>query len=132
MSDSIFTKIINGDIPSHKVYEDDFAYAFMDINPIQKGHVVVASKTQVLTFLDLDDAAAAGFWNAVRVVGAKLKQAFPDKKHISVVIEGLEVPHVHANLFPFDNHQEFIATPSGGDPNHDELAAIAEKLRSKN
>ena len=130
MSDSIFTKIIKGEIPSHKVYEDDYAIAFMDIHPVQTGHVVVASKTQVLSFLDLDDEAAVGLWNAARTVGAKLKQVFPDKKHISMVFEGLDVPHVHANLFPFDNHEEFIAKAPESDPDHDQLEAIAEQLRA--
>lgn len=126
---SVFTKIIRGELPSHKVYEDDYALAFMDIRPVQPGHVVIAAKTEVRTFLDLDDEAAMGLWQAVRVVGAKLKAAFPDKKNIAVVFEGLDVPHVHANLYPFDNHDEFVAPPPEGGPDHDELARLAQKIR---
>lgn len=132
MSDSIFTKIINGELPSHKVYENDFAFAFMDIKPIQKGHVVVASKVQVPSFLDLDDEAAAGLWSAVRVVGAKIKHVFPDKKHVAVVIEGLDVAHAHVNLYPFNDHAEFTAAPPKDDPDHDELTSIAKQLRAAN
>jgi histidine triad (HIT) family protein len=130
VSDSVFTKIIKGEIPSHKVYEDDYAIAFMDIHPIQTGHVVVAGKTPVATFLDQADEDTVGLWRAVRAVGAKLKKTFPDKKHIAVVFEGLDVSHVHANLYPFDNHDEFIAAPPQGDPNHQELERIAEQLRA--
>lgn len=130
MSDSIFTKIIKGEIPSHKVYEDDHTFAFMDIAPIQPGQVVVVTKTPAETFLDLEDNDAAALWRAVRVVGRKLREAYPQKKRIAVLFEGLEVNHVHAKLFPFDTHEQYVAAPATEEPDHQELARIAEKLRS--
>ncbi len=128
-TDSIFTKIIKGEIPCHKVYEDDYAYAFMDIHPAQPGHVVVASKTQVATFLDLTDEQADGLWRAVRNVAKQMKTVFPNKK-IAVVFEGLDVAHVHANVYPFTNHDEFIAAPVDAEPNHAELERLAQQIRS--
>lgn len=124
--DSIFTRIIKGEIPCHKVYEDDKVLAFMDIHPIQPGHVVIASKTQVETFLDLNDEDAAALWVAARKVAQKLKEVFPNKKRIGVVFEGLDIAHVHANVYPFDDHNEFSAEPAV--VSQEELAEMARKL----
>lgn len=129
MQDSIFTKIIKGEIPSHKIYEDERTYAFMDIHPIQPGHVLVVTKTQIPTFLDLDEADAAAFWNTVRKVGARLQEHFPNKKRIGVMIEGLEVDHVHAKLFPIDTGDEFRKEPDiKAEPDHEALAELAQQL----
>jgi histidine triad (HIT) family protein len=126
MSDSIFTRIIKGEIPCHKVYEDDKTFAFMDIHPIQPGHVVIASKTPVETFLDLNQEDAAALWEAARKIAQKMKQVFPHKKRIGIVFEGLDIAHVHANIYPFDNHDEFTAKPN--EPTSEELAEMAKKL----
>ncbi|MDQ3093768.1 MAG: HIT family protein [bacterium] len=129
MEDSVFTKIIKGEIPCHKVYEDDFSLAFMDIHPIQPGHVTVVSKLQVANFYELPSAEYDGFWRAVRKVAEQLKSAYQDKKKIAVQVEGLEVEHVHAKLFPFNNAHEFHNRPEQSEPDHDQLAKTAEKLR---
>lgn len=130
MSDSIFTKIIKGEIPCHKVYEDDRTFAFMDIHPIQPGHVLVVTKTPAETFLDLDAADAAAFWETIRQVTAKVKQTFPEKKRVGLMIEGLDVPHVHAKIFPINSGDEFRNEPDlDAEPDHDELERIAEQLR---
>jgi histidine triad (HIT) family protein len=128
MEASIFTKIIQGEIPCHKVYEDEHTIAFMDIHPIQPGHVLVVSKTQVPTFLDLTEAEAAAFWQTVRKVGARLHSVFPEKKRIGVMIEGLDIDHVHAKLFPIDTGEEYRQEPDASEPDHVALAATAKRL----
>lgn len=129
MEDSIFTKIIKGDIPCHKIYEDEFAFAFMDIYPIQSGQVVVVSKKQVSNFFDLEDTDYRGFTDAVKKIAIKMKAVFPDKKRIGVMIEGLEVDHVHAKLFPINSGTEFRAEPDiNAEPDHEALAEMAKKL----
>lgn len=126
---SIFTQIINGDIPCHKVSEDERTFAFMDIYPIQPGHVLVVTKTPAETFLDLEAEDAAAFWATVRKVGARIQEVFPDKKRVGLMIEGLDVPHVHAKLFPINTGDEFRSTPdTTAEPNHTELAELAKKL----
>jgi len=129
MEDSIFTKIIKGDIPCHKVYEDEYAFAFMDIYPIQPGQVVVVSKKPVSNFFDLDETDYRGFTGAVKKIAIKMKAVFPDKKRIGVMIEGLEVDHVHAKLFPINTGDEFRAEPNTStEPDHEVLAEMAKKI----
>ncbi len=128
MQDSIFTKIIKGEIPSHKVYEDDQTIAFMDINPVQPGMVLVVSKRQVENFYELNDAEYQALMLSVKRVAERLKEVFPDKKRIAVQIEGLEVPHVHVKVFPFDTPEEFHAQPKAGEPDHQSLAEMAARL----
>lgn len=128
MEETIFTKIIRGEIPCHKVYEDERTFAFLDIHPVQPGMVLVVSKTPAQTFLDLNNTDAAALWETVRRVAHRLKAAFPDKKRIGVQIEGLDVPHVHVKLLPINSGEEFRAEPPTAEPNHEKLARIAEKI----
>lgn len=126
---SIYTRIIKGELPCHKVYEDDYSFAFMDIHPIQPGHVLVVSKRQVPNFYDLEGPEYAGFMEAIKKVAKRLKEVFPQKKRIGVMIEGLEVDHVHAKVFPIDTGAEFRTEPNGSaEPDHAALAQMAKKL----
>jgi len=79
MQDSIFTSIIKGEIPCHKVYEDDRTLAFLDIHPVQPGMTLVISKIQVSSFLDLSDDDYRALWESVRKVAQKLHETFPAK-----------------------------------------------------
>lgn len=129
MHDSVFTKIIKGEIPAHKVYEDDKTLAFMDINPVQPGMVLVVPKVQIDHFMDLEDADYQALMAAVKKVSKKMRQVFPDKR-VAVMIEGLDVPHAHVKLFPFASAGEFRALPNTNtEPNHPALAQMAEKLK---
>ena len=129
MEDSIFTKIIKGDIPCHKSYEDDKTIAFLDIYPVQPGHVLVVPKSQVPTFMDLDDDYATALWNSIRKVAQRLREAYPDKKRIAMAIEGFDVDHAHAHLIPVDTHAEFMnPQDTNGEPDHLALAELAKKL----
>lgn len=129
MQDSIFTKIIKGEIPSHKVYEDDKTYAFLDIHPVQEGMVLVVPKVQVAEFMDLDDEDYIALWQTVKKVARRLQEMYPNKRRIAVQVEGLDVDHVHVKLFPIDTGDEFraVADPHA-EPDHAALAELAKKL----
>lgn len=130
MQDSIFTKIINGDIPSHKVYEDERTYVFMDIAPIQPGQVLVVPKTQVEFVWDLSSDDYQALMETCRLVALRLREVFPERARIAEMIEGLDVNHAHVKLFPFDTGDEFRHVPDASlEPDHASLAALAEKLR---
>ncbi len=128
--DSIFTKIIKGQIPCHKIYEDERTFAFMDIHPIQPGHVLVVSKTQVEEFYLLDKQDADALWNTVHKVADKLRTVFPQKRRIALMVEGLDVAHVHVKVFPVDTAAEYRSLPDESvEPDHDALASMAARLR---
>ncbi len=129
MQDSIFTKIIKGEIPCHKIYEDDKTFAFLDIYPVQPGMVLVVTKTQAPTILDLSDEDYQALWATVRKIAARLHDVFPEKKRIGIQVEGLDVPHVHVKLFPVDTGDEFRQKPDMTvEPDHEALAKIAKRL----
>lgn len=130
MAETVFSKIIRGEIPCHKVYEDDRTLAFLDIHPVKPGMVLVVSKTPAETFLDLSEEDAQALWATVRQVARRLQHAYPEKRRIGVQIEGLDVPHVHVKLFPVDSGEEFRAEPPVAEPDHAALAAVAEILRN--
>jgi histidine triad (HIT) family protein len=131
MEDSVFTKIIKGEIPSHKVYEDEKTLAFMDIHPVQPGQIVVASKTQVNFIWDLNPEDYAALMEAVQKVGQRLRECFPEKGRIGVRIEGFDVNnHAHVVIIPANNSAEFNALADmEAEPDHDALAKLAERLR---
>lgn len=128
MEDSIFTKIVKGEIPCHKVYEDDKTLAFMDINPIQPGMVLVISKKQIDHLWDLPVEEYEALMSTVYKVGRRLREKFPDKR-TAVIVEGFEVPHVHVKVFPVASEAEVRQLPKGIEPDHTKLAETAEKLR---
>lgn len=98
---SIFTKIINGDIPSFKVAEDDNYLAFLDIQPLVKGHVLVVPKKEVDYIFDLDDNTLSGLMTFAKSVAKKMDKVL-DCKRIGVTVIGLEVPHAHVHLIPIN------------------------------
>jgi histidine triad (HIT) family protein len=129
MSDSVFTKIIKGEIPAYKIYEDDKTLAFLDIHPIQPGMALVVTKNPQEEAWQLPPEDYAALWDTVRRVAEKMKQVFPAKKRIGVMLEGLDVPHVHIKVFPIDTGDEYRAVPDmSADPNNEALAEMASKL----
>lgn len=129
MSETIFTKIIKGEIPCHKVYEDDKTFAFMDIHPIQPGHVLLVSKNPAVTVWELPDADYAAMMESAKKIAHKLREVFKEKKRIGMMIEGLEVDHAHIKLFPIDSGDEFRHAPDvEAEPDHAALSALAKKL----
>ena len=99
---SIFTKIINGEIPSYKIAEDDNFFAFLDINPNAKGHTLCVPKKEVDKVFDLDEETYIGLMAFSRKVG-KAIEAVIDCKRVGMTVIGLEVPHVHVHLIPLQS-----------------------------
>ncbi|WP_459210007.1 HIT family protein [Aquimarina rhabdastrellae] len=102
---SIFTKIINGEIPCYKVAEDEKFFAFLDINPNAKGHTLCIPKQEVDKIFDLDEETYMGLMAFSRKVAAALEKAI-DCKRIGMSVIGLEVPHVHVHLIPLNEMKE--------------------------
>ncbi|MBC7764181.1 HIT domain-containing protein [Microbacteriaceae bacterium] len=129
MEDSLFTKIINDEIPSHKVYEDDNTIAFLDIYPTMPGHTLVVPKRQVATVWDLEETDYTALMATVSKVAKHLRELLP-QQYVGVKIVGVDVPHAHVHLIPFDTPKEY-AQPNNMtvDPDHELLAQMAEKLR---
>ena len=104
---SIFTKIVNGEIPSYKVAEDENFYAFLDIFPVTKGHTLVIPKKEVDYLFDLDDELYTGLQMFAKKVAAGIKKAIPCEK-VGVLVLGLEVPHAHIHLAPLQNEADLL------------------------
>ena len=123
----IFSKIAAGEIPSYKCAENEKFYAFLDINPLAKGHTLVIPRREVDYIFDMDDDELAEFQLFAKQVAVALKQAFPCKKVAQVVL-GLEVPHAHIHLIPMnsegdvDFRKEKLHLPS------EEMQQIADKI----
>jgi histidine triad (HIT) family protein len=128
MEDSIFTKIIKGEIPSHKVYEDDKNLAFMDIHPAQPGHVLVIPKLQVEYIWDLSDEDYASLMQTVHKVGKRVREVLKPS-YVGMSVEGIGVPHTHVHIIPFESQEEFHrVADQNADPDHEALAAMAKRL----
>jgi len=125
---SIFTKIINGDIPCHQVGETKDCFAFLDIAPLRAGHTLVIPKKEIDYFYDLDDETM----NAVMLFSKKVARAIEKTipcKRISVVVAGLEVPHAHVHLIPMNAIRDIDFSQPKMTFSHPELAEIAERIR---
>ncbi len=133
MQESIFTKIINGTIPSHKIYEDSKTLAFLDIHPAAEGHTLVIPKVQVEFIWDLPDEEYHALMSTVQKVGRQLREV-TGKTYVGTMVVGTDVPHAHVHVIPFETARDIKAavTTAGRDeiePQHAVLAALAEKLR---
>jgi len=128
MQDSIFTKIIKGEIPCHKVYEDDKTLAFLDIHPKQPGHTLVIPKKQVEFVWDLDDEDYQAVMAAAKKVALRIRDVL-GKPYVGELVVGNDVPHAHVHIYPFATTEEsrFIPDPTA-DPDQAALAAMAKKL----
>ena len=99
---TIFTKIINGEIPSYKVAENDKFYAFLDINPLEKGHVLVVPKTEIDYIFDMEDDLLADFNLFAKKIAKAIDKTI-DCKRVGIAVIGLEVAHAHIHLIPLHN-----------------------------
>jgi histidine triad (HIT) family protein len=124
---TIFTKIINGDIPCYKVAEDDRYYAFLDINPLKAGHTLVVPKQETDYVFDLDDEYLAGLIIFSKKVASAIKSAFPCNR-IGVAVLGLEVPHAHVHLVPMDSMEDINFKNPKLKFTPEEFNKIAEKI----
>ncbi|KKW06439.1 MAG: Histidine triad (HIT) protein [Parcubacteria group bacterium GW2011_GWA2_49_16] len=128
MSDSVFTKIIKGEIPSYKIYEDDKTLAFLDIHPKVDGHVLVVPKKQINQFQALPDDDYISLMRTVKKVALRLQEVLRPKR-IGLQVVGIDVPHTHIHVFPFNNMEEYHRPQDmTKEPDHDKLAEMAKKL----
>ncbi len=127
--ESIFTKIINGDIPSYKIAEDDNFFAFLDINPNAKGHTLCVPKNEVDKIMDMEEAEYLGLMAFSRRVGKAIESAM-DCKRVGITVIGLEVPHVHVHLIPL-NKMADATFMNKIELSPEEFEDIAVKIRSK-
>jgi histidine triad (HIT) family protein len=104
---SIFTKIVNGEIPAWKVAEDENFFAFLDIFPVAKGHTLVIPKKEVDYLFDLDDETYAGLQLFAKKVALGIQKAIPCKK-VGIMVLGLEVPHAHIHLVPMQSEADLL------------------------
>src|SRR3989344_2967902 len=105
MSDSIFTRIIKGEIPAHKIYEDDKTLAFLDIHPIQPGHTLVVPKKQIDSLWDLPEEEYAVLMQNCNKVAKRLRKILGVPR-VGVQVIGIDVPHAHVHLIPFTTVEE--------------------------
>ncbi|MEO7989511.1 MAG: HIT family protein [Chryseolinea sp.] len=125
---SIFTKIINREIPGHIVAEDDKFIAFLDINPLVIGHALVVPKQEVDYIFDLDDETLAGLYLFAKKVAHAIKKVVPCKR-IGIAVIGLEVPHAHVHLVPMQTVGDINFTRPKLNPSKEEITEVAEKIR---
>lgn len=125
---SIFTRIIEGEIPAHKLREDDRFLAFLDIRPIREGHALVVPKVEVDELFELDDALLGDLFVFAKPVAAAIKQV-SGAARVGVAVVGVEVPHAHVHLVPLDDVND-IDFRRARPADQDELAGTAERIRA--
>ncbi len=125
---SLFTRIINGEIPCHRVGEDDRYLAFLDIAPLRQGHALVVPKLEVDRFFDLPPDLLAGMMPFAQELAKRIQRAVPCDR-IGVCVIGLEVPHAHVHLIPLDRMSDMDFSRPKLKLSQEELAALAERIR---
>lgn len=126
---TIFTKIINGDIPCHKILEDDNHLAFLDIRPIKKGHALVIPKKEIDYIFDMEDADLAELMRFSKKVARMIKAKIPCRK-VGIMVCGIEVAHTHIHLVPFDAIAD-LNFANAKDVPAAELAKTAAEIRGE-
>lgn len=130
MSDTVFTMIINGELPSHRIYEDSKCIAIMDIHPVQPGHCLVIPKKQIESIWDLDASLYHHLWDVSSRIAKKLLQEVGSKR-VSIIVDGEQVPHAHIQLIPTNEATDLHAMPPS-EPDHQALSQMAQKLKLEN
>jgi histidine triad (HIT) family protein len=125
---SIFTKIINGEIPCHKIAENDKFFAFLDVFPCAMGHTLVVPKQEIDYIFDLDDEQYAGLMAFAKQVEPAIRKAVPCKR-VGVAVIGLEVPHAHIHLIPMNSLSDMNFNHKLK-PSQEELAEVAAKIKA--
>jgi histidine triad (HIT) family protein len=127
---SIFTRIVQGEIPAFKVAEDENFLAFLDISPVAKGHTLVIPKKEVDYLFDLDDELYAGLQLFAKKVAKGLKKAVPCLK-VGVLVLGLEVPHAHIHLIPMQNEGDVLNFSKKVNMGKEEFEALRQEISEK-
>lgn len=127
---SIFSRIVSGEIPCHKIAETEDYLAFLDIMPLVMGHVLVIPKKEVDYLFDLDEETYLGLQLFSKIVAEAVKAAVPCKR-VGVAVIGLEVPHAHIHLVPLNEIGDINFTRPKLNPSAEELGAMAAQIRAK-
>lgn len=134
MEPSVFTKIVNGEIPCHKVYEDDLTLAFLDIHPFRLGHTLVIPKQQIDHFDELPEELRNAVFATAQKISRALREHFGTRRTV-MLTTGFEVPHVHVHLIPADDESSIVVAMNtrearaADSPDHAKLEKIATDLR---
>lgn len=126
---SIFSKIIAGEIPCHKISETEHSFAFLDIMPLVKGHVLVVPKKEVDELFDVDDEVIQDLMMLAKRINKAIKKSIPCKR-VGVAVIGLEVPHAHIHLVPLNTMNDINFTQPKLKLSNEELAETAALIRS--
>lgn len=127
---SIFTKIVQGEIPCYKIAENDQFLAFLDVFPLVHGHILVVPKKETDYIFDIDDAELSAMMLFAKKVAKAQKAAVPCKR-IGIAVIGLEVPHAHIHLVPMNTANDVNFTQAKIKPTDEELAEMAERIKAK-
>jgi len=127
---TIFTKIINGEIPSYKIAETDKYYAFLDINPLAKGHTLVIPKKETDYILDIEDEELKGLFAFAKKVGIAIEKVISCKR-MGITVIGLEVPHAHIHLIPINSIYDMDFKQPKLKFSNQEFQDIAESIRAE-
>lgn len=125
---TIFTKIVNGEIPCYKIAEDEKCFAFLDISPLQEGHTLVIPKKEVDYIFDLEDGDLIAMQLFAKKVAKAIRKTFSCKKVAQVVL-GMEVPHAHIHLIPMNSEKDVNFLAQKKELTKEEFEAIADKIR---
>jgi len=126
---SIFTRIINSEIPAYKIYEDERVIALLDTHPLSEGHTLVIPKKQVDHIWDLDENDYTYLWEVVRKIGVHIREIIGATR-VGVVVEGFGVPHTHVHLIPIYHSNDLKKFQDHSvEPNHEALDRVASKLK---
>ena len=126
---TVFTRIIDGELPGTFVWRDPECVAFLSINPIQPGHTLVVPRAEVDHWLDIDTALAAHLMTVSQVIGKGIDRAFSPPR-VGLLVAGFEVPHVHLHVLPITGEQDLHLDRSARSVDPDDLAANGERLRA--
>ena len=127
---TVFSKIVAGEIPCHKIAQDSEFFAFLDIHPVATGHTLVIPKEEVDYLFAIDDAKLGRMMAFAKRIARAQEQAIPCRR-IGVTVIGLEVPHAHIHLVPITHESDMYFDRPKGTPTNDELAATAAAIREK-
>lgn len=128
MEDSVFTKIIKGEIPCHKIYEDDKCLAFLDIYPQVEGHTLLIPKDQIDKLWDVPDELYHYLWSVAKKIESRITEVL-NPPRVGIFVEGFGVPHAHIHLIPIYQLNDLKKSQNmQAEPDHGALAKIAEKL----
>lgn len=127
---TIFTKIINGDIPSYMIAEDEQHFAFLDINPISEGHTLVVPKKEVDYFFNLSDDDIHRSMDFAKAIAAAIDEAL-EPLRTGIIVQGLEVPHAHIHLVPLYTHAQPMALGHTVSVSEERMKELAQQIRDK-